>query len=146
MNDDFEYLMESVEYFDDYEYIDESFSNPKSAFMGARKLFNEAVANNAKIEREAMRLEKKGEYKEAIKMYKQAIADANKFIKDAEKLPDANIHDAIGFVPPLVGELAVHIAMNKGKIKDASKNYDIKCFRNWIKTYNSKINELKSKK
>lgn len=135
------------ENFIDYEYIEEGmFNNPKSAYNKSIELFRRAAFNVAKYERDANDLVRDKKYKEAIAMFKKAIAETDKFIKEAEKLPDANIHDVGAAVNPFnSGAMTVQVLMNKGKIKNASKNYNLKVFNNWKRNYNKKIETLKTK-
>lgn len=142
----FEYIEESVEFFDDFENVDESLLNPKSSHLQVHNVYNRAVQNIANIERKAMSLEKEGKYKESISMYKKAISETNKYIKEVEKLPDANKYDIGAATNPYnAGAMTAEIVLNKGKIKNASKNWAIRIFNNFVKSYTKKIEKLEYK-
>lgn len=148
MNLDFIEDIEAVsENFIDYETVDESLSDPKSAYYKSTQFLNRAAYNVMEFENKAKRLEQAEKFKEAISAWKEAISEVDKYIKEAEKLPDANKYDIGAAAAPLgaIGGMAVQVVMNKGKIKNASKNYVITCFNNWKKNYKKRIEKLNAK-
>lgn len=79
-------------------------------------------------------------------MYKKAISETNKYIKEVEKLPDANKYDIGAATNPYnAGAMTAEIVLNKGKIKNASKNWAIRIFNNFVKSYTKKIEKLEYK-
>jgi len=140
-------ITESLLYSSDDEYY---ITTEAAASWEALKIdFSDIKKESKKHWKEAKKLEKKGEYKEALKLYDKAITEAKSIYKIIDKIPDENLMDFLaGYIPyisyTLWGIILVG-TITTGKIKGASRAYAKKVNDNFIAGLMKKRNECLEK-